>query len=119
MNDRNFLFNCTANPKITSSNLGTLKILEGENFSLTCASIGYPVPSISWTRNEKMLTGLSNNTIATSNVTTLSDGMQHAESTLTVTNATADDEGLYTCISQNDVGTAKQAAANVDIKGTP
>lgn len=61
----------------------------GSNFSLKCSSSGNPRPEYLW------------NYYQTSNVDEKrEDGVTH----LSITNATADNMGLYTCVARNNFG---------------
>ena len=82
----------------------TTVITEGDNTTIECEAIGYPPPTIMWSRTNGILSGrvsVSDSTsvrIGNGNVTSVSVN-------LTLQNANTEDTGLYQCSATNNVGT--------------
>ena len=67
------------------------------NITLTCASTGYPPPSISWFKNDQLLIGRN-------------------LSFLAIPKAELTDRGFYHCVAVNSVGNATSRRAVVNFK---
>ena len=82
----------------------TTVITEGDNTTIECEAIGYPPPTIMWSRTNGTLSdrvSVSDSTsvrIGNGNVTSVSVN-------LTLQNANTEDTGLYQCSATNNVGT--------------
>ena len=76
-------------------------VVAGSSFTLSCDVAGNPI-NINWTRSSNMLT-----TDDTTSIVRSGD-----VSTLTITNFTSTDGGVYTCSGTNSVGT-RNASVNV------
>lgn len=82
-------------PKFTQP-LKSVDVEEGMSATLECEVIGSPVPSITWFKDGERVED-------TARYQTRSNGKR---ATLTVTNATLDDEGDYKCVAENPLGSA-------------
>ena len=80
-------------------------IAEGDNVTITCECIGFPIPDIVWLRNNEILYDsdrllISDTVNMLIGVTMVSRVIRN----LTITNASREDTGVYTCIANNSVG---------------
>ena len=78
-------------------------ITEGDTTTITCEAVGYPPPTIVWSR----VNGTSSYTISVSysvSVLTGSGNVTSVSLNLTLTNANREDTGLYKCSASNSVG---------------
>jgi len=89
-------------------------LVEGESLELECRVWGYPLPRVTWTR----LTRLDSAAVemVTGGRVTLGsvDGVVNAS--LTVTDMSIDDYGMYICIAHNGVGNDSEAIL-IRVKG--
>ena len=83
-----------APPKITTHPRKIIYINEGANLILNCSAIGYPLPSVSWLKDNASLLG-------TQLFPERGKGMR-----LHFTNITYERRGKYTCVARNSVGMA-------------
>ncbi|XP_028409229.1 hemicentin-2-like [Dendronephthya gigantea] len=81
-------------PRITSHPPKTMFIREGDNFTLNCMAIGYPVPSVTWMKDNETLPG-------TRLFPERGKGMS-----LELKKITYERKGKYTCVARNSVGNA-------------
>ena len=92
------------------------KITSGEDVNFTCTATGKPRAVISWLRNNNEV--ISNNSLSDGGVPviitnstigncSITDPPSQcvSSSTLQILNATVHDNGKYTCIAANEVGT--------------
>ncbi|KAM7442955.1 hypothetical protein ABFA07_008214 [Porites harrisoni] len=102
--DAKYFYNCIANidydhvksgpislvisepPRITKRSNATIDLEEGDNATLQCTATGKPLPSITWTKDNRELLNES--------------------TTLVVPNIQLKDAGTYICKAKNPVGTA-------------
>ena len=77
---------------------------EGENVTLHCNATGYPLPTLSWTKDGS---GISNN----SRISFSADKKQ-----LAITKANRVDRGAYRCVANNSLGNDTSMAAVVDVQ---
>ena len=78
-------------------------ITEGDTIAITCEAVGYPPPTIVWSRT----IGTSSYTILVNNSVSVPAGIGNVTSVsvnLTLTNANREDTGLYECSASNSVG---------------
>ena len=101
---------CIAVATVIVTSLQTQNVTAGRSFTLTCNATGFPVPSIEWTLNGISYTGSTSITIIT-----LANGLQSNTSSITVTDAMANDTGVYECMATNIVNTDTQNA-NVTVQ---
>ena len=82
-------------------------IVEGDNITITCESIGNPLPTIIWSRTNgaRVLVVDSGNYTESQNASKVSRN-------LTITNTSREDTGVYTCSANNSVGSV---SSNVSI----
>jgi len=81
----------------------TTVITEGDTIAITCEAVGYPPPTIVWSRT----IGTSSYTILVNNSVSVPAGIGNVTSVsvnLTLTNANREDTGLYECSASNSVG---------------
>ena len=85
----------------------TLTTTEGIDITVMCEAIGidYPPPTITWSRNDNLLTdGVSVSDSINVNITTGNGNISSASVNLTITNPTREDTGVYRCFANNSVG---------------
>ena len=78
---------------------------EGQSVTLWCEVEGKPLADVTWKKDGQALSNAGRITISNPNA------VERANSTLTVTNLTRADEGLYTCTVSNDGGTATSGSS--------
>jgi len=81
----------------------TTVITEGDTTTITCEAVGYPPPTIVWSRT----IGTLSDRVSVSNsvgVPTESGNVTSVSVNLTLTNANRGDTGLYECSASNSVG---------------
>ena len=76
----------------------TIAINEGINRNFTCGATGYPIPTVMWYRtNGSFNDGVSmSKSIPTENASVVAY--------LTITNASRENTGVYTCTANNSIG---------------
>ena len=77
---------------------------EGENVTLHCNAIGYPLPTLSWTKDG---CDIGNN----SRISFSADKKQ-----LAITKASRVDSGAYRCVANNSLGIDTSMAAVLDVQ---
>ncbi|XP_066015799.1 hemicentin-1-like [Pocillopora verrucosa] len=80
---------------------------EGENVMLHCNATGYPLPTLSWTKNGS---DISN---------TLRISFSADKKQLAITKASRVDSGAYRCVATNSLGNDTSIAAVVDVQFQP
>ena len=78
-------------------------ITEGDTTTITCEAIGYPPPTIVWTKTS----GTLSDRVSVSDSVSAPTGSGNVTSVsvnLTMTNANREDTGLYECSASNSVG---------------
>ena len=78
-------------------------ITEGDTTIITCEAIGYPPPTVVWSRTSGTLSDrvLLSDSVS---VPTGNGNVTSVSVNLTLTNANREDTGLYECSSSNSVG---------------
>ena len=79
---------------------------EGMNITITCESIGIPLPVITWSRNEEALSDGDSVSISD----TIMEDDENSNITrvvvdLTIASTSREDTGVYICSASNDIGT--------------
>ena len=76
---------------------------EGNTITITCEAMGYPPPTVGWSRTNGVL---SDRVSVSDNATGLTgDGFVSTVSVnLTITNASREDTAEYKCLANNDIG---------------
>ena len=99
-------------PNITDPSGSTARgIGEGDNITITCKALGYPPPTIVWSKTN----GTLSHRVSLSNSITTYIGISrlpYVTKNLTLTNANGGDAGLYLCTASNSVG---RDVKNIDI----
>jgi len=89
-------------PNITDpvSNTSTI-ITEGDTITITCEALGYPLPTIVWSKTN----GTLSDRVSVSDNVPIGNGNETSVSVnLTLTNVSREDTGLYQCTASNSVG---------------
>ena len=89
----------------------TIVVTEGNEVMITCEAIGYPPPLIVWSRSD---TALSDR-VSVSDGVSVSTGygnVTRVSANLTITNASREDTGVYTCSANSSIGSD---SSNVNI----
>ncbi|XP_001599740.1 lachesin [Nasonia vitripennis] len=92
-------------PTISSNTTRSVNVTEGKPVELHCNADGFPVPRISWKRENDILLP--------------SGGAIYHGSVLKIENIHRDDRGLYLCIAENGVGEEARANATVHVAFAP
>ena len=91
----------TGNAKVNPMNSTTVR--EGNTTTITCEAFGYPPPTVVWNR----INGSLSNRVSVSNSVIASAGngnVTRVSVNLTITNASREDTGVYTCSANNSIG---------------
>ena len=94
----------TVPPVITSPSENTIIVTtEGDNTTITCEALGYPPPTIVWSKtngtlSDKVLVSDSDS------VPTGNGNVSRVSVNLTLTNANREETGLYQCTASNSNG---------------
>jgi len=75
-------------------------ITEGDTTTITCEAVGYPPPTIGWSRTSSDRVSVSDSV----SVPTGNGNVTSVSVNLTLTNANREDSGLYECSASNSVG---------------
>ena len=81
----------------------TTIITEGNEVMITCEAFGYPPPTVVWNRINEILS----DRVSVSDSVSVPTGYGDVTSVsvnLTITNASREDTGVYTCSANNTVG---------------
>ena len=78
-------------------------VIEGNRTTITCEALGYPPPKVEWNRIDD---NLSNRVSVSDNVSVLTGNgnVTRVSVNLTITNAYREDTGVYTCLTNNNIG---------------
>ena len=76
---------------------------EGNTTTITCEALGYPQPTVVWSRTNGTLDDRVSVSDSVS-VPTEYGNITRASVNLTITNASREDTGVYTCSTNNNVG---------------
>ena len=88
-------------PAITNPFENSISIVdEGYNARITCTAIGYPPPTIVWSRTSGGEVSVSDSV----SVPTGNGNVTSVSVNLTLTNASREETGLYQCYANNSVG---------------
>ena len=93
-----------------------LVVTEGSDITIACGSVGYPPPTVTWNRDNGML---SDRVSISSSVSTLiGDGnITRVNVNLTIANAYREDTGVYTCSGSNFIGNdSKSVSVTIQCK---
>ena len=80
---------------------------KGNRFELSCGGISYPLFNVTWFKNNKELTSISNIYTDTSR--------NNRTAALVFTSANLTDEGFYHCVLTNSLGSATSRTIWVEI----
>ena len=78
-------------------------IREGNTTTIICEAFGYPPPTIVWNK----INGILSNRVSVSNSVSAPTGygnVTRVSVNLTITNASREDTGVYTCSANNSIG---------------
>ena len=78
-------------------------VREGNTTTITCEAFGYPPPTVVWNRVD----GILSDRVSVSdsvNVPTGYGNVTRVSVNLTITNASREDTGVYTCSANNSIG---------------
>ena len=78
-------------------------ITEGDTATITCEAFGYPPPTIVWNRTNGNLSDRVS-VIDTVSVPSGNGNVTIVSVNLTITNASREDTGVYTCSANNSIG---------------
>ena len=87
----------------TVSPLNDTSIREGNTNTITCEALGYPPPTVIWNRINEILSDRVSVSDSIS-VPTGYGNVTRASVNLTITNASREDTGVYTCSANNNIG---------------
>ena len=102
MKINNFLtYSCTG--ITTVSPLNDTIIRAGNTNTITCEAFGYPPPTVVWNR----INGILSDRVSVSDSVSVPTGygnVTRVSVNLTITNASREDTGVYTCSANNSIG---------------
>ena len=78
-------------------------VREGNTNTITCEALGYPPPTVVWNR----INGILSDRVSVSDSVSVPTGygnVTRVSVNLTITNATREDTGVYTCSANNSIG---------------
>ena len=87
----------------TVSPLNDTIIREGNTNTITCEAFGYPPPTVVWNR----INGILSDRVSVSDSVSVPTGygnVTRVSVNLTITNASREDTGVYTCSANNSIG---------------
>ena len=87
----------------TVSLLNDTIIREGSTTTITCEAFGYPPPTVVWNR----INGILSDRVSVSDSVSVPTGygnVTRVSVNLTITNASREDTGVYTCSANNSIG---------------
>lgn len=89
-------------PVILDNSTVTVQTTSGTSVSLSCYAAGFPVPKVSWRRenNDILPTG----------------GVVYRGNILTIHDISKEDRGTYYCIAENGVGKGAQRHVGVEVE---
>ena len=103
-----FYLNILVSPAITDSTMDESRtIIEGNTTILRCEALGYPPPTIEWSKTN----GASSVRVSVSDSVSVTIGygnVTRVSTTLTITNTDVDDRGTYECTASNSVSSASR-----------
>lgn len=74
----------------------SINLAEGETLNLTCTVFGYPLPDVTWLKDDAPVKELNNPRIQT-----VPNGANATDATLLIEKLTYDDRAHYTCVARN------------------
>ena len=87
----------------TVSPLDHTIVREGKTTTITCEALGYPPPTVVWSRTN----GILNDRVSVSDNVSVPTGygnVTRVSVNLTITNASIEDTGVYMCSASNEIG---------------
>ena len=78
-------------------------VREGNTTTITCEAFGYPPPTVVWNR----INGILSDRVSLSDSVSVPTGngnVTRVSVNLTITNASREDTGVYTCSANNSIG---------------
>ena len=93
------------------SPLSDVDVEEGNTTTITCEAFGYPPPTVVWNR----INGILSDRVSVSDSVSVPTGygnVTRVSVNLTITNASREDTGVYTCSANNSIGSDR---SNVSI----
>ena len=78
-------------------------VREGNTTTITCEAFGYPPPTVVWNR----INGILSDRVSVSDSVSVPTGygnVTRVSVNLTITNASREDTGVYTCSANNSIG---------------
>jgi len=94
-------------PPVITGPLENAVTTEDHNTTITCKVLGYPPPTIAWSRTNKTFSDRVSVSDSIS-VPTGNGNVTSVSVNLTLTNANREDTGSYQCTASNSVGSDKQ-----------
>ena len=94
---------CTITDVATVSPLNDTVIREGNTTTITCEAFGYPPPTVVWNK----INGILSDRVSVSDSVSVPTGygnVTRVNVNLTITNASREDTGVYTCSANNSIG---------------
>ena len=86
-----------------TSPLNDATVREGSTTTIICEAFGYPPPTVVWNRSNEMLSDRVSVSDSVS-VHTGNGNVTRVSVSLTITNASREDTGVYTCSANNSIG---------------
>ena len=89
-------------------------ILENNAITITCEALGYPPPTIVWSRTN----GTLSDRVSVSdsvNIPTVYENVTKVSVNLTIANASREDTGVYICFSNNSIG-SNERRVNITVQ---
>ena len=86
-----------------NGNTTTVIIIESNATDLKCEAFGYPPPTVVWNR----INGILSDRVSVSDSVSVPTGygnVTRVSVNLTITNASREDTGVYTCSANNSIG---------------
>ena len=92
-------------------------ITAGSTGMFVCVAYGYPVPSLTWSRGETLLSNNSQSTIYERQVVETQSGETFLQSILVICSLTQDDAAQYNCSASNNISSTS-ASFNLTVNST-
>ena len=96
--------------------LNSVMVREGNTTTITCETFGYPPPTVIWNR----INGILSDRVSVSDSVSVPTGygnVTRVSVNLTITNASREDTGVYTCSANNSIG-SDSSNVNVTVQCT-
>ena len=94
---------CYADSATIANPLNDTVVREGNTTTITCEAFGYPPPTLVWNR----INGILSDRVSVSDSVSVPTGygnVTRVSVNLTITNASREDTGVYTCSANNSIG---------------